>query len=149
MLKDSPYGTNELPQTSENIPEAIAVQSTLWSQLPDVDKVPKFSDSDAECLRELRDVLKKHNQLERFGIALLHKHFEIADDEVLFETTDVDKRTQYIRPVKMKDYIDRKDMTIMATCLKLVEGEPITQLRCICFTSANGHERSHGYVPGG
>jgi len=38
--------------------------------------------------------------LGRFGVHLLHKHFDVADDEVLVEYTDVIARTQECRVEK-------------------------------------------------
>lgn len=35
----------------------------------------------AACLAELREVLGKHDRLNRFGITLIHKHFELSEDE--------------------------------------------------------------------
>jgi hypothetical protein len=84
----------------------LSIQPTKWSQLPGADAVIEFSDKDTDFLRELRDVLKKHGVLERFGISLLHTHFDVAEDEVLLETTDIEERTQFIRPVKIKEYED-------------------------------------------
>jgi hypothetical protein len=129
--------------------EDLSIKGTLlWSELPDVHKVPVFSDSDAQCLREVRDVLKKYNQLDRLGVALLHKHFELADDEVLLETTDEQKRTQLIRPIKTKELGLRHD--VMGTIVKLAEndGDPIYKLRCVCYRSINGHEGRHAFETG-
>src|SRR6187402_2148813 len=123
--------------------ETIKVQSTLWGNLPDIDSVNEFSDLDTDCLRELRDVLKKYNNLDRFGISLLHTHFDIAEDEFLYETTDVHERTQLIRPVKIKDYEGRDDVSMMTTCLKLVEGQAISALRCGCLKDKDGHTGRH------
>jgi hypothetical protein len=52
---------------------------------------------DLECFAEVRDVLARHGRLDRFGIVLLHRHFDIADDERLVETTDVNERVQTVR----------------------------------------------------
>src|ERR671922_2522761 len=124
MMKDVGNESEE-PHTSTivNRSNAIAIQATQWSELQDIDKVQGFSDTDAPCIRELYGVLKKCNQLERFGIDLLHKHFEVADDEFLLETTDVEQRTQLIRPVKKCDYAGRKGMSRMATIVKLAEAD--------------------------
>ena len=43
-------------------------------------------------LDELRSVLVKHGYTYRFGISLLHRHFDLAHDEVLMETTDTEAR---------------------------------------------------------
>jgi len=123
----------------------VTIQTTVWSKFQDVDKVQEFSDSDTECLRELRDVLKKHNQLERFGISLLHKHFEVANDEILLETTNIKERTQFIRPVKAKE-IERQGHLLMSTCMKLVDGKDgKIAMHCLaCARNKDGHTGQHG-----
>lgn len=67
--------------------------------LPDIDDVEVRSEADDACFAEIRDVLKRHSALGRFGVTLLHQHFDIADDELLVEQVDVDTRTLTIRPV--------------------------------------------------
>lgn len=67
---------------------------------PDINDVKPFSSDDEACFGELRDVLARHGALERFGITLLHGHFEIADDEILVESIDVENRTLTTRPAK-------------------------------------------------
>ena len=121
----------------------INVQPTKWSEFPDVDTVQQFSDDDADCLKELRDVLQKHGRLERFGISLLHTHFEIAEDELLLETTDTKERTQLIRPVKIKDYQQGSGLSLMSTSLKLVAGEAVAVQYCGCARDKHGHTGGH------
>lgn len=121
----------------------ISIQPTIWSNLPDIHEVVEFSEGDKECLREIRDVLKKHGQMERFGVSLLHTHFDIADDELLLETTDVQKRTQIIRPVKIQDYQNREDLSLMTTVLKFVEGDEVAVQRCGCGRDKDGHTGDH------
>ena len=121
----------------------IIMQPTKWSELPDIDSVVEFSDGDADCLREIRDVLKKHGCLERFGISLLHTHFDIAEDELLLETTDTKERTQFIRPVKIKDYQGRDDLSLMTTALKFVDGDIVATIRCGCGRDKDGHTGEH------
>ncbi len=127
-----------MPNADRTTNQSIAVQVTKWSNLLGVDEIPKISDADIECLNEVRAVLKKHNQLERFGISLLHKHFDIAEDEFLLETTDVTERTQLIRPAKLKDFEDRDDVTLIATCIKLVEGNEL-MVACTKCNATHGH----------
>jgi hypothetical protein len=69
--------------------------------LPDIDDVAPLSEKDAECLNELKTVLAKHGALSRFGITLLHQHFEVADDEVLVEECDVEAKRLTIGPKKI------------------------------------------------
>jgi hypothetical protein len=45
-------------------------------------------------------VLKKHGKWDRLGVALLHKHFDIAGDEVLVEYSNKEERILTIKPIK-------------------------------------------------
>lgn len=56
--------------------------------------------NDVACFNELRDVLKKHNKLDRFGLCLLHKHFDVTPGEILVESCDTANRTLTIQPEK-------------------------------------------------
>src|SRR3990172_9207208 len=121
----------------------VAMQTYMWSQLRNANDISRISDSDVECLRELRDVLKKYNALDRFGIKLFYKQFEITEDEMLFETTDVQERTQIIRPVNVKYCQDREDMQAMITLWKMVEDEPVVRLICACGTGYDGNHNGY------
>lgn len=68
--------------------------------LPDIDEVSPISDKDRACFNEIREVLRRYNNLDRLGICLLHDHFSISDDEVLLEVCDRESRTLTIQPVK-------------------------------------------------
>jgi hypothetical protein len=119
------------------------VQPTLWASFRDVDEVAKISDKDAQCLRDVRDVLAKHGALERFGLTLLHKHFHIADDEILLETTDVRDRTQIIRPVRKEDCVESQEFSLMTTALRFVDGEQVATAYCGCRRNKDGHTGQH------
>ena len=54
-----------------------------WATIPDIAETKPLSASERECLREIRDVLVRHGCLGLFGVNLIHKHFDIADDEVM------------------------------------------------------------------
>lgn len=73
---------------------------TKLKKLPDISEVQPISEKDELCLNEIRGILEKYNSINRFGITLLHEHFEINDDEVLIETCDTEKRILTITPVK-------------------------------------------------
>ena len=78
------------------------MKTLIESNLPapkHISVVEPRSDTDDPLFAELATVLKKHNALDRFGITLLHRHFEIEPGEVLLETTDIPSRVQTIRPV--------------------------------------------------
>ena len=79
---------------------SIQISAMQWSNLTDIADVPKISEEDKEVLAAIRSVLVEHNALGRFGIHLLHKHFEVKEDEILVEYTNVDERTHHIQVEK-------------------------------------------------
>ena len=72
---------------------SIQMAPMHWASLPDMADVPRLGDADYECLNAIRDVLVQHNAIGRFGVHLVHKHFDVAPDEVLVEYTNVEART--------------------------------------------------------
>jgi hypothetical protein len=83
--------------------------ATTQRPYADINVIEPVSSHDEECIAELRAVLKRHGRLHRFGISLLHTHFDMTDDEILLETCDDERRTLTIRPVK-KSELDDADL---------------------------------------
>ena len=116
----------------------LNTQQMQWAATPDIDEISPFGPQDDECFRDLRDVLKKHGALDRFGIALIHKHFEIADDEVMIEFTDVENRELVVKPIKKAK---AQGIDSIVTNWKLTDGDEVAQVICTC----SQHGRGHGY----
>lgn len=76
--------------------EVLQLTPTLWSEFNHVNEVDPLSDKDYDVLKEIRGVLEKHNALNRFGVNLIHRHFDLNENEILFETTDEEDRKQSI-----------------------------------------------------
>lgn len=74
----------------------LVVERVQWSTLNDVDVVEPLGEHDHAVLSELRDVLIRHGFTSRFGICLLHRHFDLADDEIAVEDTDVGSRVSTV-----------------------------------------------------
>lgn len=72
-----------------------------WNHLPDIHDVTPLNDHDRACLDAVRDVLEQFDCLGRFGVNLLHKHFEMAADELLIEQVDEAGRRLVTKPVKV------------------------------------------------
>jgi len=49
-------------------------------------------------IRNLGDVIVTHQLHERFGVCLLHKHFEQYHDEIVVRTIDPERRLAHMRP---------------------------------------------------
>lgn len=103
---------------------AVAISPIQWSRLKHVDDVEPLNDGDATCIAEIRDVLYKHGKLDRLGVALLHSHFPLADDEVMLEETDEEARIQTLVPVKASEM----GPTDMGTIWKLQAGADIVAM---------------------
>jgi hypothetical protein len=70
--------------------------ATINDLMPVDDPHNRLSSEDLVALEEIRTVLARHNLLDRFGVMLLHKHFDLASGERLIERTDVEARRQTI-----------------------------------------------------
>jgi hypothetical protein len=81
-------------QNQHAAPSPVQLSPMQWSVLPDITDVSPMSMDDHAVLDAVRDVLVQHGALGRFGVHLLHKHFDMAEDEVLVEYTDVNARTE-------------------------------------------------------
>lgn len=79
------------------------------NDLTHIKNIQKLSVDDEECLDELRRVLEKHNRLSKFGITLLHKHFDLNPDELLVESCDTNNKTLTAKPIKITDLKENRD----------------------------------------
>jgi hypothetical protein len=57
--------------------------------------------TDEPLLADLREVLIRHDALDRFGITLLHRHFDVSEGERLVEVADPLSRKLVIRPERV------------------------------------------------
>lgn len=101
--------------------------SSELPQSPDISAVNPRSEHDAPLFAELAEVLRKHDAIDRFGVVLLHEHFDVHPGECLLETTDVETRTQTIRPVSYQE-LEGQDYT--ETSWRL--GDGFVAMRCVC-----------------
>lgn len=113
------------------------------NSLRHISEVPPLSEADTPLVQELVQVLKKNNALDRFGITLLHRHFLFSDNEVLVETTDVEGRTQIIRPVSKETLRDKQ---YIETAWRLDTGQ--ATLACVCMVEGGEHTGNHQHIPG-
>jgi hypothetical protein len=85
--------TEGVPMPTNIVPLAFAV-----NRLTSIDQVEPRLDSEAGLFTEIREVLTRHGAEKKYGLTLLHKHFDLADSEVLLEYTDIENRTLITRP---------------------------------------------------
>lgn len=137
--------TNE--RTVEAKAPTRATNNTInaYKALKDINEVDPLTDEDHETLQMVREVLRKRNAIDKFGVTLLHDHFEIHDDEVLLETTDPITRIQTIKPYRNEElkeaHIDGDNF--MQTNWRFDQADP---KNLICLTYCNtlgGHSERH------
>ncbi|MEA2560108.1 MAG: hypothetical protein QOH06_1612 [Acidobacteriota bacterium] len=76
---------------------AVIMETVQWSSLTDVDDVEPITDQDYAVLREVKEILHKHGMMDRLGVCLLHRHFDVKEDELAVEYTDVEKRISTVK----------------------------------------------------
>lgn len=112
------------------------LESTLPAPSHIADVEPR-SNRDDQLFAELASVLQRHNALDRFGISLLHRHFEIKPGEVLLETTDIGTRVQTIRPV-VHDELAAEPY--VETAWRLGDGWIAMGCKCVRFGDDHSHQ---------
>lgn len=75
-----------------------------WNDLGRIHEVDNLGDADEEILEQIYDVLKRHNVEDRFGITLLHSHFDMDEGEVLVETVDAESGTMTVQTRHQSDF---------------------------------------------
>lgn len=111
------------------------------ASLPDIGEVPALSPEDSACMDEIVSVLRKHGGLRRFGITLLHQHFDIAADEVLIEECDPESRTLKIAPAPRATL---ENLTFKETAWRLDSGKPV--MSCVCRVDPDTGSHNHYHV---
>lgn len=119
--------------------EKITLETIQSRALLDIDEVRPLDDGDFQVLREMGDVLRKHGCTDRFGVCLLHKHFDLAEGEELVEETDVERR---VSTIAVRKAASDRGSTI-ETLWRFTTGiNAIT--KCVLTCNYNwGHKRVH------
>ena len=118
--------------------QQVIVQPVQWAQIQDMEAIERqLNESDIKCFADVREVLAKHGALERFGLMLLHKHFELKDGECLLESMDVPSRTLTVRAVEASEVT-----SAVQTQWKLDSQDPLQWCSGFCNYN-NGHKHGH------
>lgn len=111
--------------------------------LAHIDEAETFDpQTDQPLFDEIRTVLEKHGALHRFGVTLLHKHFDVFDGERMVEVCDEEKRTLTLRPVT--DPLG-EDETYVETNWRFDTGSQVVKQLCFadCLKSGKVHKEIH------
>jgi hypothetical protein len=120
------------------------------ASLPDLTEIEPLGEADRTCLEELRAVLERHGNLDRFGVTLLHDHFAIAPDERMMETCDLETRTLTITPERIDT--NHSVGCIVETSWRFTRDTQLVAglvCRVGCFVDLkDNHKRTHQRVNG-
>jgi hypothetical protein len=125
--------------------QKVVIAPMQWSELNDIHDVKPVNDEDAECLAEIAAVLRKHNNIDRFGVHLLHSHFDLKEHEVLLEVSDTENRVLSIRPVSN----DNLTKSSLQTQFRFIENgtETLTWCEQRCAVNIHGNHSPAGHTP--
>jgi hypothetical protein len=124
----------------------------MSTSLPDITEARPLGAGDERLVADLHEVLVRHDAAGRFGIALLHDHFPVGDDELLMETCDVERRTLTTTPVPLADL--GSDGRLIETLWAFERGEAgALQAALVCKVGCfvdlkDKHKRTHDRVNG-
>lgn len=93
----------------------------------DIHEAEPRLESEIAAFIELREVLVRHGLDQKYGLTLLHKHFDLAENEVMVEFTDLKTRTLTSKPTTI-DAIPESNLrevtwslsndTVMGACVQ-------------------------------
>jgi hypothetical protein len=63
------------------------------------------------CMGQVAEILRQHGLEGKIGLSVLHEHFQVGDDELMFESSDSAHRALKFEPVK-RSAIDPQDVFI-------------------------------------
>lgn len=117
----------------------LTIRPLHWAALAELHEVSPLDADDLACMAELRAVLANHGRLGRFALHLVHRHFELADGEVLVEYSDAKTREQVMR-------VERCDAPALQHAIPttwLLDG-PTPLVACVCAVRVeHGHLGRH------
>ncbi|MDR4493267.1 MAG: hypothetical protein R3B74_02375 [Nitrospirales bacterium] len=92
--------------TKVDFESRLKLETVQWTRLKLIEDMNPISENDYEVLEELRMVILKHGYEDRFGVCLLHKHFDINPGEAPVEVSDKVTRVSTITVVSEQECKD-------------------------------------------
>lgn len=111
------------------------MHAVQMNAFPHINQVEGLCKTDDECMAEVQAVLAKYGKTAKFGITLLHKHFEVSNSEVLVEHCDEVNRVLTCKPISVAELPSAQ---LIQTAWRFTEaGERISVRDCV--KTFNGH----------
>ena len=123
----------------------IAMMPVQWADLKDIDDVEPVGSADEACLKDLHAVLRQHGKFDRFGISLVHKHFDMDPEEVLVETTDKHNRTLTLRPMDRRSAEARNTVETSWILSEGTDRTATSQCYVRCVRNIHGNHENGGH----
>ena len=106
----------------------------------DIHDAEKRVASDAAMFSEVAAVLRRQGLQDKYGLTLLHKHFDLHDDEQLVEFTDVQNRVLTLKPMRIGE-IPRENLTETNWCLN--DNSVVSACVVFCHGAYGQHKAQH------
>ncbi|MGO7215259.1 hypothetical protein ACCS75_29805 [Rhizobium ruizarguesonis] len=115
--------------SEKEIAEILSREESSPNKIPLLEPLEEISpvkEDDMECFAEIREVLIRHGKLDRFGVTLLHSHFQMNPGEILIESTDQKNRTMTLEPA----IVDTTQIAGVDTQWYLGNSMPLSLVKC-------------------
>jgi hypothetical protein len=122
--------------------DRIVLTAVQWAKLRQIEHLEPISDRDYQVLRDLREVLLHHGYEDRFGVCLLHKHFDLAEGEIALEQTDEVARVSTITVVRDDDCSGAMETAWRFSAADEIRSGRNCTLKCQGF-GMTGHSKYH------
>ena len=122
----------------------MTIATNITTAPPLIDDVDDLDHTDLECFADIATVLRRYGKIDRFDIALRHRHFDLADGELMIETNDPASRTLLIEPHRAESLPD--GVRVRETLWSLGDTEASQRCRQGCFVDLRDkHSAKHVY----
>lgn len=111
--------------------EILHIRPMQWDILPELHEALPLDEADLACLADVKAALARHGKLDRFAIQLAHRHFDVADGEILIEQPDPVARTQHVSVGRPGDH-----PCAIATTWLFADGPELRlsdAIHCVCM----------------
>lgn len=99
--------------------QSQCTEARNWNDLSGVIDAANLNSVDEQCLAEIQAVIEKYGLTNKFGVALLHKHFLIDKDEMMVERNYPKERKLVTTPVRAAD---AREKDLIATIWRFDNG---------------------------